>query len=186
MYKRCYESGGRSRDKVIRDFVAHSPHLIFEADWLKELLRNHVAPPSRPELSYNSAGNRLLRAVADGFRRAAYMRGGGEKTESAVFKGMLKRAGLHAARFVQREIRGKLAHWEDGLQRHNAVQAWIDKKETEKLIELVRTYPKVQPFQQELRALLHRRQHYKASILIASKQFNVRARTLEQKPNFPF
>jgi hypothetical protein len=181
IYRLSYEnSDERSQYKVIRDFIAHFPHLIFEADWLRELFIRHVAQ-TRPEFSYNSTGNKLLRTAIDGFRGAAYMRGGGDKSEIAVFKEQSRKARLSAARFVQHELRNELTKWERSLQRNNATEDWINDRETEKIAELLRKYTKLSPFERELKKLLHCRHLYKISIVIASKQFGVRARNLEQK-----
>jgi len=73
-----------------------------------------------------------------------------------------------------------------GSWNSDEVSSLIDGQVGKKLADLVKTYPKLLAFREDLRELLHRRRHYKASILIASRQFNVRARSLEQKSNGPF
>src|SRR5271165_2674269 len=72
VYKRCFQEADLpAGPKVVSDFIAHFPRLIFDADWLKEeLIRvDHTLPDLGDQRKKGK--KEILQAIAKGFRRAA-------------------------------------------------------------------------------------------------------------------
>jgi hypothetical protein len=169
VYRRCYEESPASKqDKVIGDFVALFPALIFEANWLAKLLRWRVA--SRDYLP-NGPTNRLLRALANGFRRAA---------ESSRHRNRhWRHAEVEAARSFRPTLQSRLSEWGRGWERKIPTPEWINEQAAKKAAELVETHPRLMPHTRRLQEMLARRKYYDASVFIAAKVFGVRERDLE-------
>jgi hypothetical protein len=172
VYKRCFEEADDdTREKVIGDFVAHFPHLSFDADWLSDLVRTQSALPGAAN---ESKRTRTLLAMAKGFRRAANTK----KRQPAIQKSYR----LHAARTVQRAFCDELTRWKVGLERPASTPAWIAERAASKTEELADTYRQLlRSDKQRLTALLQQGHCYEASVLVASRVFNVRERDLQQK-----
>ena len=172
VYKRCFEeSDDDTREKVVRDFVAHFPHLSFDADWLSDLVRRQSALPG---IANDSKRKRILLAIANGFRRAANTK----KRQPAIQKSYH----LHAARTVQRAFCDELTRWEVGLERPVSTPEWIAECAASKADELANMYRQLlRGDKRRLTTLLQLGQCYKASVLLASKVFGVRVRDLQRK-----
>ena len=173
VYKRCFDESDRfKREKVIRDFAAHFPWLVFDANWLKELVWTQFALPG-----YADVGKKeILLAISNGFRGAAL----NKKRGSAFQKSCL----LHSVRTVQREFQNELTKWNLGLQRPDSTSAWIAECAAAKANELANTYRQLsERDKRRLTTLLQKGkgQCYEASVLVASKVFGVRARDLQRK-----
>jgi hypothetical protein len=168
IYRRCYESSGHS-EGVICDFVAAHPQLIFDADWLKVLI---VTQAANGDFRPNGPRNRLFRAMATGLRRVA--------NPTARITRSMRVAQMEAARFALRDIRKDLDDWERTLNRPTALPEWIDERANAKAAELA-AHPRLEPHQQQLKELLYKGQHYKASIFVAANIYCVRPRALQSR-----
>jgi hypothetical protein len=173
VYKRCFdESDKLKRDKVIRAFAAHFPWLVFDANWLKELVWTQFALPGYAD----DRKKEILLALANGFRGAA----SNKRRQPAI----QKHYRLHAARCVQRTFCDELTKWNVGLKRPVSTPAWIAEHAASKADELANTYRQLRRGDKlRLTTLLQQGQCYKASVLVASKVFGVRVRDLQQKPD---
>lgn len=170
VYKRCFdESDKRQREKVIRDFAGHFPWLIFDADWLKELVWTQCALPGYAD----DRKKEILLALANGFRGAA----NNKKADPAVQKSYR----LHAARTVRRSFYDGLTKWNAGLERPVSTKECIAKCAAAKVDELANTYRQLSPDKPRLTRLLTQGQCYKASVLVVSRVLGVRARDLQEK-----
>jgi hypothetical protein len=172
VYRRCFEEADdHTREKVIGDFVAHFPHLSFDADWLSDLVR---AQSALPGVANDSKRKRILLAMAKGFSRAARTK----KRQPAIQKFYH----LHAARTVQRAFCDELKRWNVDLERSVSDPAWVAEREASKAKELADTYRQLLlGDKRRLTKLLQQGQCYEASVLVAFKVFGVRARDLQRK-----
>lgn len=126
VYRRCFEEADQNaRLKVVSDFVAHFPQHAFDADWLKEQLRE---PMMLARLG-NAGREKILSAVANGFRRA----GKGRK-EPAIQKSYR----ISGARIAARGLQDELSKWNDSLERHICTPEEIAVRAAEKADELVK------------------------------------------------
>jgi hypothetical protein len=170
VYRRCYEeSGSFRRLRVIRDFIAHFPHMAFDADWLKELIKNNSAFPRLA----NDNRNEILLAIANGFRSAA----SANPRESAIQKAYK----IFGVRMTARAIQDDLSTWSESLERPLSTPEEIEARATEKVEELVESYPMSSYDRQRLKKFLQKGHCYQAANLITSKVFGVRERDLESK-----
>jgi hypothetical protein len=171
VYRLCYEqSPPKKRERVLRDFAAHFPHVIFEARWLSELVRkSHHS--GFGEASFQS---KLFAAIANGLRSAA------TATRYDRRKRALK---LDAARMFRSKLSQELNCWDRTLQRSLAPQEkWIREYAAKKIRELARKYPQVkQRSQGKLLTLLEGGKLYEASLLITELTFRVRRRDLQKR-----
>lgn len=170
VYRRCFEEGARDdRLKVVSDFIAHFPQQAFDADWLKELLRQPVMSPGLGD----DTREQVLGAFANGFRRAAR----GSK-ESAIQKSYR----ISGTRIAAQTLQDELSRWNDGLERHLSTPEEVAARAAEKADEIVkRSWKLGRREKQRLTTLLECGKCYKAAILIASKLFGVRERDLQTK-----
>ena len=53
---------------MLRDLAAHFPQLVFEADWIRELIRS---TSTTADFSKDGPRSQIFRALANGFRAAA-------------------------------------------------------------------------------------------------------------------
>jgi hypothetical protein len=170
VYRRCFEDADQnSRLKVVSDFVAHFPQHAFDADWLKEQLREPVM------LARLGDANRekMLSAVANGFRRAAKGR-----KEPAIQKAYR----ISGTRIAARALQDELSKWNDSLERHISTPQEIAARAAEKADEIVKKYRNLGRREKlRLTRLLEDGKCYKAAILISSKLFGVRERDLQTK-----
>jgi hypothetical protein len=121
----------------------------------------------------NGPRNRLFRALATGFRRAA-------EPEARVNSSQ-REARLDAARCARQEIRKDLEKWDNTLNRSTATADWIAGRATEKVAQLVAGDARLKPVEAKLKAFLRDGQLYDAANLIAATIYGVRVRALESK-----
>jgi hypothetical protein len=169
VYRLCYEQSQPQRDKVVRDFSAFFPHLIFDAKWLGELVRrsHHYG------FGTDTIQGRLFRSMAKGLRSAA----------SGIRYGRQTRAmKLQAAKTIRLRIHRELDAWNRTLQRDlDHPQEWINERAADKTRELVKENPRVKRFQGRLLILLQDGKLYDSSVLLAAKMFGARERELEKR-----
>ena len=169
IYRRCYEESTASeQEKIVTDFVASFPELTFQAGWLTKLIEQHVAAR---DLRPNGPTNRLLRALANGFRRAAESR--------PRLNRYWRHTRVDAARSFRTTLQSELSQWGKELDRRNALPDWIDEQVTVKATGLVGTHPCLEPHEQRLQKMLAHGKYYDASVFISAKVFRVRERNLE-------
>lgn len=172
VYKRCFEeSDPLKRPKVVRDFIAHFPHLAFEADWLKELVRGNAGFPNVAD----DGKKQILLAIANGFRSVARS----TPREPATRK-FYKVSGT---RMALRTIQDELLRWNRALERDICPKEDIPALAAEKAEELGKTYGRLirRDDKQRLAKFLEQGHCYEAAVLVASKVFGVRERDLESK-----
>jgi hypothetical protein len=170
--RQCFESAHStgSRLKVVRDFAAHFPDLLFDAYWIKELVRRESV-----ENRFSKAQKEVLDAILTGLRSAVKSQPG----KSAVRK-YFDIAGAQAAK---ENIQNELSKWNEDFQRDLAhPPEWVAERAAEKADVLIQTYGIQGPrAQQRLTELLKQGHCYKAAVLITSEVFNVSERDLESK-----
>ena len=170
IYRICYEqSPPNKREKVLRDFAAHFPHLIFEAKWLHELVRkaHHYG------VGAGSVQSKLLLSLATGLRSAASGTRYGRQSRG------LKLYGARMARFRFYE---ELDSWNRTLQRNlDPSTDWIHERAFEKTRELTKESPQLNRVQEQLLRLLQDGKLYDASVLVTAHIFGVRQRDLQQR-----
>lgn len=171
VYRLCYEKAVISNLEVISDFVAYHPQLVLRSPWLAALL----TPLSLASFEDQRSGkNRLLQALAYGFRRAA--------APKAQRNRAFRATRLLAAHDFLPEIRNELDGFVVSLSVPQAERRWVAEQVAQKLPELQRRFPPISPVSDRIEKLLLRGQVYKASIAIAAKVFHVRVRDLQTKP----
>ena len=177
IHRRCYEeSPATERESVIRDFVASCPHLVFKADWLAEIVTRHAR---KFDLS-SGRRNRILTAMANGFRRAVDIR--------PRYQRFLHHGKVEYAREFRKEILTDLQWWEKTLDRPHATEKeewWtgeVARRATDKTVSLIAEHPSLKVCKQKLTKLLCAGQHRKASFLIASTVWDVPEHDLQRKP----
>jgi hypothetical protein len=170
VYRLCFKQADtRKRLKVVRDFIAHFPRLVFDADWLKELVKGSSVSPGLAD----DGNNEVLRAVATGFRSAAR----GTSRLPAVQR-FYKVSG---ARMAVRTIQAELSVWDMGLERSVCPPEEIPLLAVVKVGELANTYRLGQRDKRRLTKLLEQGHCYQAAVLIGSRAFGVRERDLQEK-----
>jgi hypothetical protein len=171
VYRQCFESSDStgSRLKVIRDFAAYFPDLLFDAYWIKEFIRRESV-----EIRFSKAQKEVLDAILTGLRAVKSPSG-----KSAVQK-YFDIAGAQKAR---QNIQDQLSKWNECFQRDLAhPQEWIAERVAEKADELVQTYSiRGARAKQRLKGFLELGHCYEAATLIASERFKVPERDLESK-----
>ena len=170
VYRLCYQQSPEDkREKILRDFAAHFPHLIFEAKWLHELVRksHHYG------FGAGSVQSKLFLSVANGLRSTASGTRYGRQTRA------LK---LHAARMVRFKLWEELDSWNRTLQRDlDPSREWIHERASEKTRELTKETPRLNRVQGQLLRLLQDGKLYDASVLVTALIFGVRQRDLQQR-----
>lgn len=171
--RQCFNSGYStgSRLKVIRDFAAHFPDLMFDAFWIKELVRRESV-----EHSFSKAQREVFDAIQTGLRSAAKS----QPRESATRKHFR----ISAAQLVAKETIGpEISKWNKSLQRDSApLLEWIELQAAEKAKELMRTYGlQGRDARRRLTKFLDQGHCYEAAVLIASELLNVAERDIESK-----
>jgi hypothetical protein len=163
VYRLCFEQADpRKRLKVVRDFIAHFPRLVFDADWLKELVS-----------LADDGNNEVLRAVATGFRSAT--------RRTSRLPAVQRFYKVSGARMAVRTIQAELSAWDVGLERSVCPPEDIPSLVVEKAGKLAKTYRLGQRDKQRLTKLLEQGHCYQAAVLIASRAFSVRERDLQEK-----
>ena len=172
VYRQCYESADctNSRLKAVRDFAGHFPDLIFDAWWIKELVKRE-----HPQHSFSRAQSEMLHQIQIGLRSAV----GSQPRKSAVQR-YFDTAG---AQLAKENIQNELSKWNEGLQRDLAhPPEWIAERAAEKVDELVQTFSiRGLRVKQRLKGFLEHGHCYEAAVLIASEIFKVPERDLESK-----
>jgi hypothetical protein len=172
VFRQCFEKSLPSESRrIIRDFVAFYPDLALRAPWLAELVRKCVEMSDG--FGPQSTRNTIVRALADGFRKAS--------DPVSQIRKSLEYSRLEAARYVSLEIRDELKAWGKLLDRSLASEEWLDEQASRKCVELVERYKIGKRQRRTLEQFLRQGNHYKASIVIAATVFRVRARNLEAK-----
>jgi hypothetical protein len=171
VYRRCFEIS--QSFNVITDFVAFFPELAFDSSWLTDLVKDRTAfndPNPRSDC------NRLLMALANGFRRAA--------RPTPRLKTWFRATRLFAARDAQRTMQKEFA---DSLKPNTL--DWKDADEEEKdrrvsklVHELVQKNPPLEPATERLTTHLKAGRLRKASLAAVGILFHTPLRKLEGKP----
>lgn len=170
VYRLCYERAAQANQmKVVSDFVGKFPHLVFEAEWLKGLVRELVT--SRRTESRTK--EKFFAAVANGFRRAAR-----SDREPAIQRRYREIGASHARQVIQAE----LSKWNQTLERTVSTPDEIASGVEKQASGLDEKYPMALRDRRRLRRHLQRGQLYEAAILISSRVFHVRERDLESRP----
>ena len=179
VYRICSDNG---KDlNVVQEFVAFHPGLALTAPWLVELVRHEALAWRHSILTSQNRPNRLYRALAHGLRQAA--------TPSTRINRFLKRGRLEAARIVRenfcRELHEFLMSADlPGLKAEGAadrIQSLISRQ----IGNVIKQNPgRLGALKEELCSLVRQGHAYKASVLIASKLFNVSPRALQRKPPY--
>jgi hypothetical protein len=148
--------------------------LAFNAPWLARFVKDRTAF-NEPEPG--SDRNRLLKALANGFRRAAH--------PEPRIKKWHRANKLLAAREVQRKMQKKFGdHLKpDSLEWKDADDGEKDSRVSEVLCELVKTYPVLRSESEKLKTYLKASQLRNASVLVICKICRVLAHDLESKPS---
>jgi hypothetical protein len=171
IYRLCYEQSPQNkREKVLRDFAAHFPHLIFEAGWLHELVRksHHYG------VGAGTFQGKLLLSLATGLRSAASGTRYGRQTRA------LK---LQAARMARFRISKELQAWDRTLKRNlKPSRKWIHEQAAAKTRELVAENTRLgKRAQEQLQQYLHDGSLYEASVLLVATMFGLPPRELQKR-----
>ena len=172
VYRLCYErSKGADRMDVIRDFATFFPDRVLDAPWLKELVRIET---------WSREGKPLLRALANGFRRAA-------RKQVPATKAELRRMHLAAARLSFERAREEFMAFQKELKQASTMDFdWINELVSEKVEQLRSNHPRLKENRRvgyQLADLLLKGRTYEAAVKITATLFHVRARDLENKPS---
>jgi len=161
---------------VISDFAAHNPRLAFGARWLAEMLEWHSI------WKYNAPNghNELLLTLADGFRGASRW--------WARARGSLRAARLEVAQYPRKELQKKLKDFfmESDLAAHKRAGSIerIEPQIQRFADEIVNENPAIlKPKRKKIVNLIRKGRAHRASALITSWVFGVRARNLERAPS---
>lgn len=171
VYRQCYESAGSasSRLTVVRNFAAHFPDRMFDAWWIKELVKRE-----HPEHNFSNVQKGILNAIQNGIRSAV----NSQPRKSAV----LKYFDIAGAQMARQNIQDELSKWNEGLQRDlDHPSEWIEQRAAEKADEVAESRSLSRYDKQRLKAFLVAGHCYEAAVLITSKLFRVRERDLESK-----
>jgi len=172
IYQRCYvqETDRRKQLFVLADFVGCFPHLALQADWFQKTV---TSVSLTPDFSVGGTRRDTLLAVAKGFKRAA--------NPTPRLRKQMRNHALETAREFRLGTAEQLKIWWSSLNAKDAAQEWLDERATAKLNQLAAEYPALKRYRKKLQELLRNGQHYKASIMIATSVFRVRARNLQKK-----
>lgn len=157
--------------KIISDFIAHFPHLIFDADWLKDVVTR--VDYSSPDFGIEKR-REIFQAMEKGFRRAVDRNPRQSKIQKSYH--------LSGARLGLSTIQDELSKWNETLDRSNAERSWIAEQANAEADELIKKYTKLRKLDKESLAKCLEEEHcYKAAVFIAHRVFGVRERDLETK-----
>jgi hypothetical protein len=178
IYQRCYEKErdpGKRDESIIRDFAAAFPGLIFKAEWLRKLVDTQVR---MGDFGPKKLRSRVLLAMANGFRAAEALTG---------YKHFVKQGAANAAKMLRKNILKELEKWARPLKRRivEVAPPWSAaitvRRANKKVAQLVRLYPRLEPYKVSLEELLQEGKLYDASVLIAAEVFGVSDRPLQRK-----
>jgi hypothetical protein len=157
---------------VVRDFAKHFPDRIFDAWWIKELVKRE-----HPEHRFSKVQKEIFRQIQKGLRNAL----DSQPRKSAVQRYF----GIAGAQMAKRNIQDELTKWNEGLQRDLAHSPeWIAERAAEKADELVQRFSIRSPrAKQRLRGFLELGHCYEAAVLITSENFKVSEHDLESELN---
>jgi len=172
VYRLCYErSVETSQTKIVYDFAAFFPDLIFCAKWFIRLLQ-------APAVEDNGTlKKKLFLALSKGFRRAASTVGSSKQ----LFTGRVEAAKI----FRSSEIVPHLRKWELRLDRKHSNSRdtdWLGARTASEVDALIVKYPALKPCRRHLTDLLLVGKLYEASVLISATVFRVPAHQLERNP----
>lgn len=172
VYWLCYQSADStdSRLSVVRDFAAYFPDCLFDAWWIKELVKRE-----HPEHSFSKSQKEILDRIQTGLRRPVKA----QPRKSAVQEYYY----ISGVKYVKDNIQNDLSKWNDGLQRQLApTPDWITEQVTQKVCELAQEFSiRDSLAKQRLTEFLEAGLCYKAAILIASKIYHVQEHDLQSK-----
>lgn len=127
VYRLCFEQAtNRKQMEVVRDFVAFHPHLALHSEWLISLLQRQTR---FLDFNENSPRNRLLRAWADGWQRAA--------NPGRIQRAVTLFSRLRVAREYRREMQATVKELMKEADRQD--KAWI----SEQVKKLVGNAPRI-------------------------------------------
>jgi hypothetical protein len=171
VYRQCYESANStsSRLTVVRAFAAHFPDRMFDAWWIKELVKRE-----HPEHSFSKAQKEMFRQIQNGLRSAV---------DSLPRKSAVRRYfDIAGAKAAKENIQNELSNWNEGLQRNLAQPDWIMEQAAVKADELVQKFSIRGPHaKQRLNDFLFLGHCFEAAVLSASEIFNVPEHDLESE-----
>jgi hypothetical protein len=170
-YRRCFESTGKEDMKVIRDFVAFHPGLVFETPWLAALVREHTIFGEPRKGSYRE---RLLRALQNGFKGAA---------GSAPIRKRWRAGRVEGQKFLMNAFEGQIRQAYKENEWNLNIPEWQKSEVPRKVDELVNQYPILKDVSDDLKEHLRKRQFRLAARLIVNMLWGVDKRTLDGKSN---
>jgi hypothetical protein len=161
VYRLCYEQ--TQSPKVIATLVAHFPDVAFESPWLASLVRlsSRQSPDKR---------NELMIAFCNGFKRAA---------SPTMNVRLIRQGRIEAAKYCRLQLRQQLSDFDRSLDRKHATADFIQDYVSAYVDKLVNEDHRLEPLRGRLLKMMREAKLYKASILIVTAQFRVRARDLE-------
>ena len=169
VYRRCFESRNKNDMKVIRDFVAFHPRLVFETPWLAALVREHTIFDEPWKGSYRE---RLLRALQNGFKGAA---------GSAPIRKRWRADWVESQKFLMNAFEEQLRQAYKENEWNLNIPEWQKSEVPRKVHELVNQHPVLEKVSKKLKKHLQHRQFRDAALLIVSKIWGVGVRTLNGK-----
>ena len=169
VYRLCFEESGHTNVSIIGDFVAHYPRIVLSGTWVGPVAEQWSI--TGLDETNRTRRNRLLKAISDGFRRAAL----------SSWKGKLRPSRLRAALEFRSRINEELKSFVKELQPQNAQKEWLARQIEEKVSALVRDNPLLSSVADKLTEKLSALHPYDASILIAATIFDIRERDLQAK-----
>lgn len=184
IYRRCFALDGNdalkqalrpSSLKVLSDFAAHFPHIIFTARWVADLM------------AFMGRRKGLVRALAQGFRRASERRRPYRTPDSIAME-------LRATEYARGMVHAQLNELKQGIDLsvmrlardrsapQNVKSTAIPSKNriADFIAQLAATHPVLKPSRQRLAHLLETGKFYDAENLVLSRLFGVPLRKLER------
>lgn len=171
VYRLCFELSGNENVSIIGDFVAHYPRIVMSGTWVAEAAEQWNV--TKLDETNRTGTNRLLKAIADGFRRAS----------STSWNLQQRRGRLRAAREVRLRMGTELKSFLEALRTKDSTKDWLAEQIAARVSDLVRDNPRLSSVAEKLRTELSARRAYRAAILIAATLFEVRERDLQSKSN---
>lgn len=169
VYRLCFDAKGKEDMKVINDFVAFHPDLVFDTPWLVEVVHNHTVFDEPGQSSYRT---RLLQASGYGFKRAA---GNPSKRR------WQKASWIDSQRELLKSFEQMLKQFYKSGDWNLYLSEWKEVAVPKKADDLIRQYPVLKKCSGKLKEHLRRRQFRKAALLIVSTLWGVGKRNLDGK-----
>lgn len=164
VYRLCFEKSRREDVSIVGDFAAHYPGIFLSGTWVAEVAKQW-------SVTKLDETNRLLKAIADGFRRAS----------PPAWNRQQRRGRLRAAREFRSRMGSELKSFLEELRCQDSTKEWLAEQIGVRVSDLVHRNPRLSSVAEKLRKKLLARRAYQAAILIAATIFEVRERDLQTK-----